>query len=424
MSQLSSRYCLALIVTLFAVSPSRAQKSGTGGVGTTAGSGSSGSKSTGSSTTTQPGSVNTPPGQQPGTNQNQPQFQSPLYVNGRVLMDNGQPAPESVSVALGCGIRPLQVIHTDLKGYFQFTLGAGPQGNTDFSASNDASMPAANNGMQSSGIGIGQVGGSRSMLTGCDVEVTVSGYQPLSKTITETADITGIDVGTLRLTRVAGVTGSSISVTSLLVPNGARKEFEKGEKDFQSKHLDSAAQHLEKAVGEYDKYAAAWNDLGNIYATDHETEKSRQDFEKAIAADPHYVPPYLGLAQLELQNQEFEPAVQTAGKALDLDPSIGTANFIQAAGNLKLNRLDAADKSAQMAEKGPHQNLQDLHAMHAEILLEKKDYSNAAAQMRAYLKEFPQGRFADQMKKSLQQIDQSMAATDSKSNSAQLQIAP
>ena len=133
-----------------------------------------------------------------------------------------------------------------------------------------------------------------------------------------------------------------------------------------------------------------------------EIEKSRQAFEKAIAADPHYIPPYLGLAQLELQNQEFEPAVETAGKALELDPSIGVANFIQAIGNFKLNRLDAAEKSAQMAEKGPHQNMADLHALHAEILLQKQDYPNAAAQMRAYLKEFPQGRFADQMKKDLQ----------------------
>ena len=155
-----------------------------------------------------------------------------------------------------------------------------------------------------------------------------------------------------------------------------------------------------------------------------QNEKSRQAFEKAIAADPHYIPPYLGLAQLELQNQEFEPAVETAGKALELDPSIGVANFIQAIGNFKLNRLDAAEKSAQMAEKGPHQNMPDLHALHAEILLQKQDYPDAAAQMRAYLKEFPQGRFADQMKKDLQQIEQSAANADSKSDSAQPQIAP
>jgi len=339
-------------------------------------------------------------------------------------MDTGQPVPEPISVSIGCGTRSLQVIHTDLKGYFQFTFGAGPQGNMDFSAANDASMSPSNNGMPSSGSGINQVGGPQNMLTGCEVEVSVPGYMPLNKTITDRADITGIDVGTLHLTRIAGVSGSSISVTSLQVPNSARKEFEKGEKDAQNKHFDSAAQHLEKAVAEYDKSASAWNDLGSIYATGHETEKSRQDFEKSIAADPHYIPPYLGLAQLEMQNQETEQAVQTAGKALELDPSIGIASYIQAVGNFQLKRYDAAEKSAQLTEKGPHQTMQDLHAMHAEILLQKQDYTGAAAQMRAYLKEVPQGRYADQMKQNLQQIEQSTATTDGKSTSAKLEIAP
>jgi hypothetical protein len=337
-------------------------------------------------------------------------------------MDGGQPVPESVSVALGCGMRSLQVIHTDLKGYFQFTLGAGPQDNVDFSASNDSSISPGGNGMQSAG-GFTGSGGSHPMLTGCDVEVSVPGYMPVSKTITDQPDITGIDVGTLHLTRAAGVTGSSISVTSLLVPNGARKEFEKGEKEARSNHLDLAAQHLEKAVSEYDKYAAAWNDLGSVYATGQETEKSRRAFEASIAADPHYIPPYLGLAQLELQNKENELAVETAGKALELDPSVGAANFIQTIGNYNLNRLDAAEKSAQLTEKGPHQSMPDLHALHAEILIQKHDYPKAEAQIRAYLKEFPQGRFADQMKKDMQQIEQSEVATDSKSDPAHPLIA-
>ena len=339
-------------------------------------------------------------------------------------MDTGQPVPGPVSVALGCGIRSLQMIHTDLKGYFQFTLGAGIQSNMDFSASSDAPMSPADNGMRLPSGDFGQFGDSQSKLTGCEVRVSVPGYLPLIKTITDRAEITGIDVGTLHLSRVAGVTGSSISVTSLQAPNGARKEFEKGDKEARSNHLDSAKQHLEKAVAQYDKYAAAWNELGNLYATNREIEKSRQAFEKAIAADPHYISSYLSLADLELQNQEFEPAVEAAGKALELDPSIGVANFIQAIGNFKLNRLDAAEKSAQLAEKGPHQSMPDLHALQADILLQKQDYSSAAAQMRAYLKEFPQGRFADQMKKNLQQIEQSTTDADSKSDSAQPQTAP
>jgi hypothetical protein len=341
-------------------------------------------------------------------------------------MDTGQPVPEPVSVGLDCGTRSLLAIRTDLKGYFQFTLGAGPQGNIDFSASNHDPLSPGGNDPNSPGGGYRGLGGSEGRLTGCEVRVTAPGYQPLTRTITDPADLTGIDVGALRLTRIAGVVGSSISVTSLLVPNNARKEFENGDKDARTNHVESATRHLEKAVAEYDKYAAAWNELGNIYATNREIEKSRQAFEKAITADPKYIPPYVGLANLELQNQEFEPAVETAGKALELDPSVGVASFIQAVGNFRLNRLDAAQKSAQEAEKGPHQNLPGLHALLAEIFLQKQDYSNAATQMRTYLKEFPQGQFASEMQKNLQQVEKSAANADSKSNPlpAQLQTAP
>jgi len=325
----------------------------------------------------------------------------------------------------------MQVIKTDLKGYFQFTLGAGPQSNMDISASSNAPMSSAGGGMSSAGGGVGfpqgefpRIGSSGINLTGCEVRVTVPGYAPLSKPIVDRADLTGVNVGTLLLTRIAGVTGSSISVTSLLVPKNARKEFEKGDKDARNNRLKSAIRHLEKAVAEYDKYAAAWNALGNIYASNQDVEKSRQAFEKAIAADPDYVPPYVSLANLQVQNQEFESAVETAGKALQLDPNIGVASFIQAMGNYKLNRLDAAEKNAQEAERAPHKGMQDLHALHATISLEKQDYSSAAAQMRAYLKEFPEGRFADQMKEQLQQIEASDANTGSESGAAEPPIAP
>jgi tetratricopeptide (TPR) repeat protein len=341
-------------------------------------------------------------------------------------MDTGGPVPEPVSVGLNCGMRSLQMIRTDLKGYFQFTLGAGPQGNIDFSGSNDSPVSPAGDSLSSPGGGYRGFGGPGGSLTGCELRISVPGYQPLSKTITDPADLRGIDVGTLRLTRIAGVAGSSISVTSLLVPNNARKEFENGDKDVRSNHLVSATRHLEKAVSEYDKYAAAWNELGDIYATNREIEKSRQAFENAITADPKYIRPYVGLADLELQNQEFEAAVVTAGLALELDHSIGVASFIQAVGNFKLNRLDAAEKSAQEAEKGPHQNMPELHALLADIFLRQQDYSNAAAQMRAYLKEFPKGKFAGEMQKSLQQIEKSAANADSKSDPspAQPQTAP
>jgi tetratricopeptide repeat protein len=351
-------------------------------------------------------------------------MQTPLYVNGRVLMDTGQPVPEPVSVAITCGMGSLQVIHTDLKGYFQFTLGAGPQGNMSFNASDDIMSPGGNTGGSRMRGGFGAFGD----LTGCEVRVSVDGYQPLDHPLSGPAELGSIDVGTLQLRRLAGVQGSAISVTSMLVPGNARKEFEKGDKEARNNKLQPAAEHLQKAVAEYDNYAAAWSELGRIYSATHENEKARQAFEKAIEVDPKYVSPYVSLATLQIQTEDYQSGLETAGKALDLNPGLEVAKFLQAVGNFKLDRLDDAQKSAEEAEKGPHQNLTQVHVLLADIFTQKKDYSSAAAQMRAYLKESPKGPFAAQMKKNLDQIEASTtsadAESDSKSSAAQPRVAP
>ena len=326
----------------------------------------------------------------------------------------------------------VQTIHTDSKGYFQFTLGAGMQGNQDITAS-DTPMQTMPNGTSSPGdfggmTGMSGMGGFCGMgspgssLVGCELRVSVSGYRPIEKTITDSGDIGQIDAGTLQLQRIEGAQGSSISVTSLQVPEKARKEFEKGDKELHSKHLDAATEHLEKAVADYDKYAVAWTELGQIYTAKQKPEMAQKAFTKAIDSDPKYIPPFVALAALDLQTEKYESAAEFAGKALELDPRIGLASYVEALADFKLNKLDDAEKSALAAEKQPHQNIPQVHVLLANIFLQKEDESKAAAQMRAYLKEAPQGNFAPQVKDSLAQIEES-AGKDG-ADTAQEQIAP
>lgn len=349
----------------------------------------------------QPGSVQ--PGSAQPSDRSQNQIQAPLYVSGQIIMEDGQPLPTSASVELNCDTRSRsrQSIHTDRKGFFEFVLGSGPQGNTDFSASNNSPF----------GIGpapTSPFGGNSSVgnsLTGCEVRASAPGYQPLSYTIFNPPDLSRIEVGTLVLKRVGTTPAAAISVTSLLAPGNARKEFEKGESDFRSKQLKTAAQHLEKAVGLYDKYATAWSELGRVYFANHETDKAHDAFGKAIAIDPKYVQPYISLANLQLLQEKDEDAVETAEKALQLEPGNPMAGFIAAAGNFNLNRLEAAEKDAREAEPRAAGNIPQLHALLADIFLLKHDYKNAAVYIRTYLKEAPKGQFADRMEKDLQQIE-------------------
>ena len=345
-----------------------------------------------------PGSVN--PGRNSGGSQppGRPmdQMQGPFYVSGRILLETGKPSPEPISVELNCGMRSVQVIHTDLGGYFTFSLGTGMQSNMDFSASNDNPMSGGGRTTAISGTSSGS-------LTGCELRAAVPGYHPLAVTLGH-ADMDRLEVGSLQLRRIAGVEGSAISVTSLLVPPNSRKEFDRAEKELHNNHTDAAKEHLLRAIAGYDKYAAAWNALGRVYSSAQNTDKAREAFQKAIAADPQYTPPYLGLATLEMESKRYEEAVDAASKLLALDASISYASFLEAVGDFNLNRLDDAEKNARAAEKGEHDNLPQVHALLAQIFLQKQDYPRAAAQMRTYLQESPQGQFAERMKKDLEQI--------------------
>jgi tetratricopeptide (TPR) repeat protein len=327
------------------------------------------------------------------------QPRGPAFVSGRVVMDTGRPVPEPVTVELNCGMRPLQVIHTDLGGYFTFNLGTGMQSNFDFSAANES--PTSFGGGSRATASQGFAGSLR----GCELRVSVAGYHPINQIITQHMDTGRVEVGTLRLQRIAETSGSAISVSSLLVPDDARKEYERAIKDLQNKNQKSARDHLAKAIAKHDEYAAAWYQLGRIDLSAGDRPKAAQAFERAIGIDPQYSPPYMDLAMLHVQDQQWQAAVETTTKVLAMDSSLGYASFLQAVGNFNLNQFDAAEESARVAEKMPHENIPQVHALLADIVLRQERYVEAVAEMRKYLEEAPQGQFAEQMKKNLAQLE-------------------
>ncbi|MGH9685648.1 MAG: hypothetical protein ACRD5K_00965 [Candidatus Acidiferrales bacterium] len=329
----------------------------------------------------------------------------PSFVYGSIITENGLAVPNSVAVKLSCGDQLVQAIHPDLNGNFQFDLQGGEHANADMNPAVNTSVQRDIIPLDSPAASVGP-GGSGPPLAECELEVSAPGYRPLSKIIlVRIEQIGGVDAGALILTPTSGAPGSAVSANSLRAPKNARKEFQKGLNDIRHNKSQSAIQHLEKAVAEYDSYAAAWDDLGRLYAGKHENHKARQAFSKAIASDSEYLPPYVSLADLQLQDGQFQDAADTAGKALAIAPGLIPASFIEAAADFRLHRLDAAEGAARFVEGAPQQKIPQVHVLLADILLQRDDYSSAVEEMRAYLKEAPQGEFAANAKKSLEQIE-------------------
>ena len=355
---------------------------------------------------TQPSPNRSPVG--PST-QTQPsrQPQIPLYIEGRVVNEFGQVPDQPVPVKLSCGIRTVQTIRTDIRGNFRFALGAGTQANFDYSAAEEAPSSSTFSGMNIPGEYSGFGTGSGS-LAGCDVRISIPGYVPLDFPITDPASLSIIDVGVLELRRIGAMPTGTVSATSLAVPDNARKEYEQGVKDLNSDRIPQATQHLERAVNAYDQYAAAWTELGRAYAANREIDKAQQAYAKAIAADPKFTPPYLGLGSVQLQKLDYEAALESVGKAVEMNPALtaGVGGYIQGVSYFRLNQQDAAMESLLQAQQGPHRTFPQLHVILVELYLRRQDTTNAAAHMRAYIKEAPKGSFAPEMRTRLAVIDE------------------
>jgi tetratricopeptide (TPR) repeat protein len=116
---------------------------------------------------------------------------------------------------------------------------------------------------------------------------------------------------------------------------------------------------------------------------------------------------------------DLDPLSEAAvsGYVLDLDPlNYAEAYFFNAVANYRLNKIEAAEKSALTAE---HVDLRthfpELHLLLAEIYARKKDYVTAISEIQTYLQLAPHAKNADQVREQLaklQKLNGSVSTSD------------
>src|SRR5438128_9176356 len=142
-------------------------------------------------TTTPPGTpgATTTPGRNPGIttpgrtpspndqiNRFPEQQARPIFLSGKVMLDDGMPPPDSVVIERVCNGNPRAEAYTDSKGRFSFQLGQ-----------NAAMMADASNSTATGGMGGNPSGGSGTRsrgqtlgerdLSGCDIRASLPGFR-------------------------------------------------------------------------------------------------------------------------------------------------------------------------------------------------------------------------------------------------------
>lgn len=358
-----------------------------------------------------PGRTPTQPSttQQPNNPINNNDIQRPIYVSGKVLLSDGTPPPESVTMQLICSGSPHAVGYTDSKGRFNIDLGNRNNSAVFADASESGlgrSIPGSQQSRNNSAFGNSSFGIDRSFI-GCDLQAYLPGFRSDRVSLSSKHAMDNPEIGTVFLHRIANVEGLTISATSAMAPKDAKKAFDKGFNEAKKSKWENAEREFEKAVESYPKYATAWYELGVAQQRQNNFEAAKKSYAQALAADSKLISPYSQLAYLAAREEKWDEVLTHTNTLVRLNPvDFPQGWYYNALANYRLQKYDDAEKAAKKGlEADSAHSLPKMEQLLAVVLAEKHDYAGAATHLKEYLKLVPQASDAENVRKQLAEIE-------------------
>ena len=199
-----------------------------------------------------------------------------LLLAGRVILEDGNPLPESLNVELACGGSVRQETHTyGDEGRFSFELGGSEGAISRTGTGSDTFDPFSR-------IPGERQDAQRFDLSGCMIRTALEGFRANTIPLGVRSYMDSSDVGMIILRRLEHVGGSTVSFNTLAAPKKAQKAYREADLELKKQQGDvqKAIRHLKKAIELYPEFAAAWYLLGRCHHALRDRETARKHFQK------------------------------------------------------------------------------------------------------------------------------------------------
>ena len=178
--------------------------------------------------------------------------------------------------------------------------------------------------------------------------------------------------------------GGKVSVDTLEIPEAARKEMQECAKNSEAGKLQDSVKHAEKALRIYPQWAAAHQDLGQIFARMRQYQAAIAEFHIAAALDARMVEPWVSLASAYFLEEQYAEGEKAARRALEIDLLNPTARYLL--GRILTARGDyGPEVIEQLRASGTR--FPAARLVLAALLLKHQAIEEAAAELRAYLQQ-------------------------------------
>ncbi len=192
----------------------------------------------------------------------------------------------------------------------------------------------------------------------------------------------------------------------LLIPEKARKEFEKGARDVigERPNPESGLKHLRKAVELYPDYYEAYSLMGTAYMDQQKWPEAEEALKQSLKLNDRYAASYFALGAMYNRQGKPADAAPMLEKGLEIEAKGWSGHLELAQSCLSLNQVEKAEDHARRAhELAPKFPL--VHVVLANTLLRRQDLKGARQEYQHYLDSAPQGPLAGQVRGVMEKID-------------------
>ena len=193
-----------------------------------------------------------------------------------------------------------------------------------------------------------------------------------------------------------------ISVRRLKVPRKARQLYEKALEAW-GKHAGADAQQkVDQALHLDPTFPDALTLLGGIQAANQQWDAAERSVRAAIQSDPDYPPAYVVLAGICNTQQRYDEAQEAAEHALQAGAATWSVEYEMARALIGKEKYENAIAISDAALLSSHGSLMHLAKAHAMLGLQR--YTEAAAELRTYLRDDPAGEGVQNARDLLEQL--------------------
>jgi tetratricopeptide (TPR) repeat protein len=179
----------------------------------------------------------------------------------------------------------------------------------------------------------------------------------------------------------------TVAMSDLNVPHRAAKEFSKATDQMERGEWMLAGKALNRAIAIHPGFAAAYNNLGVVYAHLGNRSMEADALTKAIAINGRLTPAYINLARMHIAQNEYADAQRDLATAVGIDPKNSVAVVLLAYAQYMDHRLDEAIASCSQVhhfQNAPHAG---AHWVAAFALEQKNQIAEAKKEFETFVSE-------------------------------------